>query len=190
MKPTPKLFAFYFVTAFASGAAGFYLLKLLMPNRDVFGALYRMFLYHENHPLPYIAVVALIYAVVATIAVTKWHHFAGWKRHILIVAIIIVSITIASIPGGMLWVIHDMIAGFIPSYERSISYLFWGALTGLQIGWLIVGASLPYSLFGTAVGYIITNRGFEKKKKPNQTPEPTPTAAPTRADARVAPWPS
>lgn len=164
MKTAPKLFTFYFVAAFVTGSAGFYSLKLLMPDRDVFGALYRMFLYHENHPLPYIAVVALTYAAVATAAEIRWRHFTGRKRRILIVTIIIVSIIIASIPGGMLWVVHDMMAGFIPSFERSVNYLFWGALTGLQVGWIIVGASLPYSLFGALAGYIITYQGFKKRR--------------------------
>jgi hypothetical protein len=163
MTPTGKLFSFYFTTTFVSAYAGYYALKLLIPGRDVFGSLYRMFLYHEEHPLPYIAIVALTYAGVATFSVTRWRHFTGWRRSLVILAIMAASVTIASIPGGMLWVVHDMIAGFVPSIERTISYLRWGALAGLQVGWIIVATSFPFSLVGAVLGYIVTNQGFENK---------------------------
>ena len=161
MKPALRLFVFYFAASFISASCGYYALHMFMSERGVFGSLYRMFLYHEEHPLPYIAIVSLSYACVATFAVTKWRHLAGWRRRVLAVAIIFISVTLASIPGGMLWVVHDMMAGFVPNLNRAIDYLLWGALAGLQVGWIVVGLSLPYSLLGAVLGYVVTIKGFE-----------------------------
>jgi hypothetical protein len=85
-----------------------------MPQDWVFGALYRMFLYHWAHPLQYIGLVSLFYSVVATVAILLPGNPVGKWPRLAIPLIIVLSIAIASPAGGALWVIHDMQAGMKP----------------------------------------------------------------------------
>ena len=73
----------------------------------------------------------------------------------------VTTIFAASIPGGVLWKIHDMQAGFFTKGARFWDDLLWGASAGLQVGWLIVLLSLPYNVIGLVVGYAVTSFGFK-----------------------------
>ncbi|MDB6110408.1 MAG: hypothetical protein JWR69_2158 [Pedosphaera sp.] len=155
-----KLFTFFAASAFILGAVGYLALHAVMPRGYVFGGLYRMFLYHEAHPFQYIAVVAFIYALIATVCVARWPHLAGWRRFATIICIIVATVFVASVPGGVLWKIHDMQAGFFTTGARFWNDLSWGASTGLQIGWLVIALSLPYNIIGVITGYAVTHFGF------------------------------
>ena len=90
---------------------------------------------------------------------------------LLILSVITSTIFVASIPGGILWKIHDMQAGFSTTGSRFWSDLLWGAATGLQTGWLVIALSLPYNVFGVIIGYAVTNFGFKMGgPKPNAAP--------------------
>jgi len=71
-------------------------------------------------------------------------------------AVIVVSIFVALIPGGLLWAIHEMQTGYFPSLSVMIDAFIWAATTGLVVGWLIVGLSMPYNFLGLLVGYNLT----------------------------------
>jgi len=131
-----------------------------MPRGHVFGGLYRMFLYHESHPFQYIAVVALTYGVIATGCALRLSRLAGWRHSAAIVGIIFATVLVASVPGGVLWKIHDMQAGYFTTGSRFWSDLLWGASTGLQVGWLVIALSLPYNIIGLILGYAVTHLGF------------------------------
>jgi len=156
-----RLFAYFAASAFVLGAAGYLVLHAVMPDGYVFGDLSRMFLYHEEHPFQYIAIVALTYASIATPCAARWSRFVDWRRFVLIVGIIVATILVASVPGGVLWKIHDMQAGFFTTGTRFWNDLLWGASTGLQTGWLVIALSLPYNIIGVITGYTVTNYGLK-----------------------------
>jgi len=136
-------------------------LHAVLPDGRVFGALPRMFLYHESHPFEYIALVALTYGVVVTVCVHRFPPLHGWCRGIAICGIMLTTIILASVPGGVLWKIHDMQAGFFTKGARFWGDLLEGAFTGLQIGWLILALSFPYNAIGLLVGYRVTAYAFK-----------------------------
>lgn len=164
-----RLFAFFAASAFLLGSLGYLALHAVNPRGYVFGGLYRMFLYHESHPFQYIAIVAFSYAVIATPCAVRWPHLVGWRRSAAIICIIVATVLAASVPGGVLWKIHDMQAGFFTTGARFWKDLLWGASTGLQVGWLIIGFSVPYNIIGVIAGYSVTNFGFKLgARRPNQ----------------------
>jgi hypothetical protein len=156
-----RLFAYFAASAFLLGAIAYLALHAIMPHGRVFGTWSRMFAYHEAHPFQYIAIIALTYASIATPCAVRWARLAGRRRIALIAGIIVATIIIASVPGGVLWKIHDMQAGFFTTGARFWGDLLWGASTGLQTGWLIIALSVPYNIIGVIIGYAVTNHGFE-----------------------------
>ncbi|MEZ5647993.1 MAG: hypothetical protein R3E60_03440 [Alphaproteobacteria bacterium] len=143
----------------------------LLGQPVVFGGLFRMFMYHEEHPFSYIAVVCFVYAGVATIA-GLWVRRHRLRKKLLAWLVIPVTILLASIPGGMLWVIHDMAAGHFLTGLHLYRYLAWGAVTGLKVGWLIILLSVPYNILGAVIGYYLTQYGFNWLIK-NSAPNPS-----------------
>lgn len=125
----------------------------------VFGALFRMHLYHEQHPYQYLLVVAVVYGVLATL----WALYVGgktqrgWRRKGSIVGVMALTVLCSSVPGGMLWVLHDMQAGFFPGVGRLWNNLWWGAGMGLSAGWLIFAFSIPYNVLCLLSGYWLTD---------------------------------
>ena len=155
-----KIYALFAVSAFVLGSLGYKMVQSLTPNDHVFGGLHRMFFYHESHPIQYIAIVAFTYALVATGCALRCPHLYGWRQSGAIVAIILLTILVASVPGGVLWKIHDMQAGFFPKGFRFWGDLLWGASAGLQVGWLVIALSMPYNIVGLIAGYGVTRLGF------------------------------
>lgn len=154
-----RLFLYYFTVTFAAASVCYQFLHWLSGGRYVFGGLMRMFMYHEQHPFQYIALICLIYAIAATL-VTPWLARFSWeKRALLIVLLMAGTILFASVPGGVLWSLHDMQAGYFPTGERFWRALLWGATTGAQCGWLVILLSIPYNFIGLLAGYAITETG-------------------------------
>lgn len=170
-----KLFVFLVGCSFLFGAAGYFILWLIMPEGWVFGALYRMFCYHWEHPLQYIALMSLIYSTVATFVILLPDDPVGKWPCVTIPLIMLASIALASPVGGVLWAIHDMQAGYFPDGIRFWNALIWGALEGISSGWLIILTSVPYNILGVIVGYQVTLRGYRMtpRYKAKVTYEPT-----------------
>lgn len=124
-----------------------------------------MFLYHWQHPFQYIALVSIIYGFVASIWSVTLGHLVKWKRVLSILGVMLTSIILSFIPGGMLWKIHDMQAGFFPEGDAFCGDLLWGAITGLEIGWFIILISIPYNILGVIGGYVVTDQ-VQKKMFP------------------------
>lgn len=140
---------------FVLGSAVYAVLQAIVPGGYVFGAVYRMFLYHRAFPYQYIAVVALTWGVVFAAGAPFVSRLAGWRRRVAILALMLGTVVLASIPGGILWKIHDMQAGWFPEGDRLWADLVWGATTGLADGWFIVALSFPYNVVGLALGFVV-----------------------------------
>jgi hypothetical protein len=147
------------------GIASFvYKILALAFASPVFGGPPRMFMYHLEHPYQYIAIITALYSVLAT----AWMNTAGWRqegirRYITIMAMILGTVVLASIPGGILWQIHDMHAGFIPHFW--FRKLLEGAWWGLEIGWLILLLSFPYNVIMTVIAVIGTDKAEKTTRK-------------------------
>ena len=159
-----KLFTYYLSVSFISASLGYAFFSFILGDH-VFGALYRMFLYHDAHPFQYIAIVCIVFASVASLLTPSFTHLKTWRRFLAIVGLMLGSIIIASIPGGILWSLHDMQAGYFPTGARFWNALAWGATTGLRIGWLIILLSIPYNIVGLVIGYLITDQGFRRSPR-------------------------
>jgi hypothetical protein len=121
-----------------------------------FGALYRMFEYHNEHPLQYIAIVSVVFGIVGANWVDRYGHTTGYWRWLTMTITMLLAIIIASPFGGMLWHIHDMQHGFVP--ENYLSKVLGGIIEGLEFGWLIALLSIPINLVGFAIGYLSLDR--------------------------------
>lgn len=149
---------FFWFASFTIAISSYYLLWRIMPHHYVFGTFYRMFLYHYQHPIQYIAIPCFFYGIIASVYSNKFY-LQTYKRQIQ-TTIFIVSLTIliSSPFGGMLWFYHDMQAGYFPAnwVNKIISS---GISTGLSMGWLIIMLSLPYNILGFVVTYFLTKLG-------------------------------
>lgn len=153
-----RLFFFWIMSSLCA-TGGFYLLRLIFPEYN-FIALYRMFLYHHKHPIQYMIIPCFFYGIIAA-SFSDWF-FRKKRRNQLGITVLIITLTISiSSPfGGMLWVFHDMQAGWFPENWFNI-ILSDGASMGLGIGWFIPFFSIPYSLLGSVVCYSLTKKGSE-----------------------------
>jgi hypothetical protein len=171
-----RLFVFFTASSFILGGLGYFSLRVIMPDGWVFGALYRMFLYHWAHPLQYIGLVCLIYAAVATAVVFLCGDLIHKWPYLMIPFIMCSSILIASPVGGVLWVFHDMQAGFIPEGTHFWNDIAWGAVTGASTGWVVVLLSAPYNIIGLIVGYQVTLLGYKMTLQKNIIQHPVKTS--------------
>lgn len=159
MKRFATSFCFFAAACWLLGAFGYLLLVRFMRDGAVFGSWYRMFEYHNQHPYQYIAIVAVAYGLTAAVWARFLGHLTGVKRVGSIVAVMLVALFLASVPGGLLWGIHDIQAGFVPPLPVMRRNLMWAATTGLTFGWVIIGLSIPYNILGCVMGYAVTHFG-------------------------------
>ena len=150
---------FLWLTSFSTAMAGYYLLRLVLPGHHVFGAWYRMLLYHEAHPVAYIALCCFFYGLLAAAFADAFWRRGTTRGRVGIVGIIVLLTMALSTPlGGMLWYWYDMQAGYFPAHWRRI-LLVEGSRDGLAVGWLVVLLSVPCNVLGGAVCYFLTRTG-------------------------------
>lgn len=152
---------FYWASSFVIAYSMYYVLWLIMPNHLVFGALYRMFLYHCAFPMQYIALACFFYGVIAMVLSNKFETANTPMRILITILIIALTILISSPFGGMLWHFHDMYLGYFPDKWFS-KMVIKGFSWGLETGWLIIALSIPYNIFGCIACYFITIKGVER----------------------------
>jgi hypothetical protein len=153
-----KRLLFYWANSFTIAVTAYYILSLILPPYLLFGWLIRMFLYHWQYPVPYIAVMCFFYGIIASI-LAKVFHKARLIKQILLTLLIVVLTTLVSSPfGGMLWHLHDMQAGFFPE-DWFYIMINKGTSWGFQYGWLIIALSVPYNLLGIIVCFFLTRKG-------------------------------
>jgi hypothetical protein len=168
MKSIIKKLIFYWVTSFTLAVALYYVLWAIMPIHYVFGAPYRMFLYHWEHPLAFISIPCFFYSFIATVAANHFSRLSVLKQIWSTAAIITLTIIMSSPLGGMLWHYYDMEAGFFPQNWLE-KIIIQGSIWGFELGWLIVFLSIPYNIIGSVICYFLTKKGSELfDEKPTQ----------------------
>lgn len=135
-----------FFSLFLYSSAVYGLLHGVLGQTLVFGALYRMFMYHEAYAFQYIALFCAVHASVAMAAIYALPQGLRSHRWLLAAGTLLVTIAVASVLGGVLWKIHDMLAGYFPPGPRLWQDLLWGAEMGFYLGWQVLAMSQPYSL--------------------------------------------
>ena len=154
MKKCVFCFAVYFAVGFG-GLASLYRLVSLLMGEPAFAWMPIRFVYHEQHPMQYIGVVAICYAAVAALwTVCMKRRCMGVLRILEALAVILVALVLACPLGGMLWHFHDMLAGFFPTFW--VRKLLGGFMDGLMVGPLLIFDSFPYNLIGLIVGCFAT----------------------------------
>jgi hypothetical protein len=153
-----KQLAFFWITSFVLAVAVYYLLWLIMPHHYVFGALFRMFCYHMDHPLPFIAIPCFFYGIIASLFSTKISQQGFIMQILTTILIIILTVLISSPFGGMLWHYYDMKAGYFPE-NWFLKMVRLGFEWGLEIGWYIIALSIPYTIIGSIVCFYLTRKG-------------------------------
>lgn len=161
MSPAAKFFArrlgFFWLSSLMLATAGYYLLRGVLPGHRVFGSWYRMFDYHDQHPLPYIAVCCFFYGLLAARYAPAIARQPLGRRLGATALLVVGTVLLSSPVGGVLWHLHDMQAGYYPANWPTA--LLAGAGNGLLIGWLIALLSAPYNALGIVVCYFLTLRG-------------------------------
>lgn len=156
-------FLFFWIVSSLLATALYYLLWAVMPEHYVFGGLFRMFVYHRQYPVGFIAIPCFFYAILATIFSGRFLKRPLWKQVLFIGIIIILTVLLSAPFGGMLWHYYDMKAGYFPQnwFARMMKQGFsWG----IQVGWLIIVLSIPYNILCSIGCYFLTKKGCELVK--------------------------
>ena len=133
-----------FSGAFAAGAL-LYFLILAIFDRPV-AYFIRMFTYPDQHPFSYITLMALSYSLLGVLWMqNKSLQPEGRKRWLALFSVVALSILAAAPFGGLLWVLHDWQAGFVPHLARAKEALLWGCQTALVAGPILFLSSQPLS---------------------------------------------
>jgi hypothetical protein len=102
--------------------------------------------YLAEYPVPYLLTMAFVFAVVSALwlmlVMPRFTRF----RFLQIMLLPWIALIVAGPIWGMLWVYHDMQAGFFPAFSQMIDYLLFGAQQGLFWLLVIALASVPFNL--------------------------------------------
>lgn len=121
------------------------------------GYLYRMFMYPDQHPLQYVAVVAIPFAFLTAMWTSTVSRRLRSYRWLQINGVILLSLVMSSVLGGLLWTFHDMQAGYFPAYDTMIDHFQQGAWWGLTLGPIIVALSIPMNVLAFIIAYSIAS---------------------------------
>ena len=169
MKKRLLAFFAFFGCSFGLAALIYHALALLTSGQFIFGVLPRMFCYHWEYPNHYIALVCLIYALLATALAPRIA-----RRPSLAILIVLATPLLASPLGGMLWHLHDMLAGYFPNswWQK----LMDGMEEGILAGWLIILMSFPYNAICAVLGILGTRRLAQRLYPSPETADRSPSA--------------
>ena len=131
----------------------------LIEGRDAtpVGYLFRMFMYPDQHPLQYVTVVAGPFAFLTALWTMTVSTLIRSHRWLQIIGVILLSLIVSSVLGGLLWTFHDMQAGYFPAYDSMIDHFQQGAWWGLTLGPIIVGLSVPMNILAFILAYCIAS---------------------------------
>jgi hypothetical protein len=156
-------FSILFLTGLAIGLSGYLVFWTWLEWLFTFGALYRMFMYQLEHPVPYVVLVSAAYASLGS-AWLRWRAAdAGWRRRIGALLVLVLAIVVSSGPGGFLWVYHDMCAGYFLTGHRLVDHLIWGFDRGLRVGPILVLTAVPMNVIAGVLGYGVLVRLAERR---------------------------
>lgn len=160
MKTVTKRLLFYWVTSFILASIFYYILWIIMPRHNVFASLFRMFSYHWEYPISFIAIPCFFYGILAIIFTKMFLRQTVFKQILLTLLIVTLTILISSPFGGMLWHYYDMKAGYFP-LNWILKMIKNGFSQGFEVGWLIILLSVPYNILGIIACYFLTKKGSE-----------------------------
>lgn len=149
-----KLFSYYFAATFAASSLCYLLLCW-------FDAIGRVFIFFTaKHPFQYLVLESLLYSLAATAVTPVLARLSPGKRAPCILLLMIASVLLSAVPGGMLWSIHDMQAsGHFPPAEYLWSELYRGAMMGAHLSVFVALGLFPLNAIGLVVGWCITEWG-------------------------------
>lgn len=149
-----KFFSYYFAATFVAASSCYLLLHW-------FDAIGRVFIFFTaKHPFQYLVLESLLYSLAATAVTPVLARLSSGKRAPCILLLMIASVLLSSVPGGMLWSIHDMLAsGHFPPAEYFWSQLYRGAMMGARLSVLVVWGLFPLNAIGLVAGWCITEWG-------------------------------
>jgi hypothetical protein len=119
-----------------------------------FASFYRMYVYHLSHPYQFIFIMCFVFSVLAALFCEKFKKLTPWKQILLTLLIVVLTIIISSPLGGMLWHLHDMLAGYFPK-KWLWKLIRYGFREGIQLGWVIILLSAPYNILGVVMSFFI-----------------------------------
>ncbi|MCL1971513.1 MAG: hypothetical protein FWG57_00800 [Endomicrobia bacterium] len=133
-----------------------------------FADFYRMYAYHSAYYWQFIFIMCFVFSILAVLFSKKFKTLSLKKQILLTLLIIVLTIIISSPIGGMLWHLHDMLAGHFPK-KWLWKLIRYGFREGVQMGWLIILFSAPYNLIGAVISFFVmkTVADFPWKKEKN-----------------------
>lgn len=155
-----KRLFFFWISSFVIAILGFILLSFIMPRGNVFSAWFRMQDYHNQSPALYVMICCFFYGILASIFTNRFYRAEVAGRMLIIFLIVLGVIGLSCAPGGMIWILHDMQAGYFPDNWKYL-VLKHGTTMGFNLGWIIIILSFPYNVFGIFVSYFLTQFGVE-----------------------------
>lgn len=114
-----KVFALVFAGLTLYCSAVYLVLRDVVGLQLVFGGLYRMFMYHAQHPFQYIALFCAVFAAGLASMLACWPRARQWPAWALTALVLLLTVLLGSALGGALWSLHDMQAGF---FRRVIAF--------------------------------------------------------------------
>lgn len=149
------LFGVGFGSCFLIGLLLWYGSRLIL-HRSPLSYVYGMTTYPDSYPVQYIFVVCLVYSLLNI----SWSLYLYPRfprgRFFQVLIVIVTSTFLSGMFCGGLWVIHDMLAGFIPSFPTNVNYLFWGIGQGLALSPIIAVASFPVNIIAFIFAYLFS----------------------------------
>lgn len=149
---------FFWIASYSLASLLYFILWNIMPHHYVFGAFFRMQLYHWEHPYEFIAIPCFFYGIFATYFADRFLSKSLFGKILLSLFIVFITAVVSSPFGGMLWHYYDMKAGYFPINWME-KLLVNGALMGLEFGWLVIALSIPYNIIGCFLCYYLTLKG-------------------------------
>ncbi|MCL2144047.1 MAG: hypothetical protein FWH43_00915 [Endomicrobia bacterium] len=137
-----------------------------------FASFYKKYTYHHVHPYQFIFIMCFVFSVLAVLFSEKFKKLSLPKQILLTFLIIALTTIISSPLGGMLWHLHDMLAGHFPK-KWLWKLIRYGFREGIQLGWIIILMSAPYNIIGAASGFFIikTISNIPDEKTENENAE-------------------
>jgi hypothetical protein len=111
--------------------------------------------YSSQYPLPYLLSIAFIFAVVSAFWLTVLMPRLPKFRLFQIALIPLFVVLLTGPIWGMLWVYHDMQAGFFPDFSQMIDYLLFGARQGLFFAFNGAVFSFPLNILAYALANLL-----------------------------------
>ena len=175
MKQIPRFIKIASVLFIASGTTAFLLYFGMIALRGQSPIVVAIPLAHvapylDEHSVPYLSAIAFIFAVVSTLWLMLIMLRFMRSRFLQIMLLPWITLLVAGPVWGMLWVYHDMQAGFFPAFPQMVDYLLFGAQQGLFWVLIIALYSLPISLLAYAAACLllvmfVRRFGFEQPKR-------------------------